>query len=75
MKDKSTLLAVVAILAAGPALANDMPVPSFNDMPELYSHSADKGTPTGASQGPSRPASAPAPMNGGPWLVNPSSGA
>lgn len=74
MKNKSTLFAVVALLAAGPALANDVPVPAFNDAPELYSHSADKTAPTGASQGQSRPAT-PAPMSDGPWIVIPSSGA
>jgi hypothetical protein len=37
MKKISVFAAVLAV-AAGPAFANNVPVPSFNDIPELYTH-------------------------------------
>ena len=73
MKNVKLIALAVAALAAGPALANDIPVPSFNDAPEIYSHSALKDL--NASQGQSRPSPASTPMNYAPWITTPSSGA
>lgn len=67
---------VLTALGAGSAYANDFPVPSFNDAPEIYSHGQSS---TGASGNVTRQRATPsttAPaMNYGPWIVIPSSGA
>lgn len=69
------LLGVALAAAAGPALANDLPVPSFNDAPDLYGHEAfgqeARTTSSRALYSPARIA----PMDYGPWIVIPSSGA
>lgn len=63
------LLGVALAAVAGPVLANDIPVPSFNDTPELYAHPAPGASSRGGSS-----SSVPAPMDYGPWIVIPSSG-
>ena len=75
MKNVKLIALAVAALAAGPALANDIPVPSFNDAPEIYSHPGLRDSGSNASQGPSRPSPASTPMNYAPWITTPSSGA
>lgn len=70
---KIGLIIALAALGTGSAYASDLPLPSFNDNPELYSH-AQSSTGAGASAAQSRPATPPA-MNYGPWIVIPSSGA
>ena len=72
MKRLSFIIALAAV-GTGLAHANDAPVPSFNDVPEIYSHSQPySGAGTSAAQ--NRPVTDSA-MNYGPWLVTPSSGA
>lgn len=74
---KLGLIIALATLGMGSAYANDFPVPSFNDVPELYSHgqsSTGAGTNAGTRGVQSQPAHAPA-MDYGPWIVIPSSGA
>jgi len=70
---KLGLIIALATLGMGSAYANDFPVPSFNDFPELYSHT-QSSTGAGARAAQSRPATPPA-MDYGPWIVIPSSGA
>lgn len=71
MKKIGVIIALAA-LGTGSAYANDVPVPSFNDFPELYSQGHSS---TGASaRAQTRPAAPPA-MDYGPWIVIPSSGA
>lgn len=74
MKNLKLIALAMAALATGPALANDFPVPSFNDAPEIYSHSGLSHSGSSASQGSSRPSAA-APKDYAPWTVTPSSGA
>lgn len=69
---KIGLIVALAVSGLGSAYANDVPVPSFNDNPQLYSHTQSS---TGASAVQSRQATPPATMNYGPWIVTPSSGA
>lgn len=65
-------LGVALAIAAGSAFADDRPLPSFNDAPDLYGHAAfAEQTASAASRGAS---TAPAPMDYGPWIVIPSSG-
>lgn len=70
---KLGFIIALAALGTGSAYANDLPLPSFNDNPELYTH-AQSSTGASASAAQSRPATPPA-MNYGPWIVIPSSGA
>lgn len=41
---KLRFLGIAAALAAAPALASGFPVPSFNDVPELYGPQAARGS-------------------------------
>ena len=78
MKKIGVIITLTA-LGAGSAYANDFPVPSFNDAPEIYSHGQSSTGASSNNAAASRPAAAsvaPAPaMNYGPWIVIPSSGA
>ena len=74
MKTLKLFTAALAVVA-GPALGNDIPVPSFNDAPDIYGHEAfGKQARQTASRGASGPVD-PAPMDYAPWVVIPSSGA
>lgn len=69
------LLGVALAAATGPALANNLPVPSFNDAPDIYEHQVfGQGSQATASRGSPSPAGI-APMDYGPWIVIPGSGA
>lgn len=70
---KIGLVIALAALGTGSVYANDFPVPSFNDAPELYSH-GQSSTGAGASGAENR-GTAHAAMDYGPWIVIPSSGA
>lgn len=77
---KIGLIIALAALGTGSVYANDFPVPSFNDAPELYSHgqsstgAGTQGRGAGTSGAENR-GTAPAAMDYGPWIVIPSSGA